>query len=78
MPDNPELIRPVDVADRLDTEPRWATGSDITLRDVFAGMVMQGNMAAGPTEGMDLVAAAYFAYEAADCMIAEREKRGGE
>jgi hypothetical protein len=53
------------------TGTRWAT--DITLRDLFAGMVLCGM--AGREKGYSAGTTAATAYLYADAMLAEREKK---
>lgn len=49
---------------------------DITLRDLFAGMAMQGNVASGgDLDGIRLDMMSKWCYAVADSMLAEREKR---
>jgi len=48
------------------------------LRDHFAGLAMQGLMAADPDMGWSEIDCAKYAYDQADVMIAERKKRHQE
>lgn len=47
----------------------------MSLRDWFAGMAMQGFFASKTYIPLDLVATALLAFDAADAMIAAREKK---
>ena len=49
----------------------------ITIRDHFAGLAMQGLLAADKRRQLDEKGVCLFAYSQADAMLAEREKRDG-
>ena len=55
--------------------PAFPTGlsTGMTLRDHFAGLAMQGYLAANPTFECDLHKVADMAYEQADAMLEARE-----
>jgi len=60
MAENPPLFLPADYE------------TDVTLRDLFAGMAMQALIEAEVGEPVYVMAR--YAYEQADAMLAEREK----
>ena len=60
----------------LATAPTYFTdkhAQSMTLRDHFAGLAMQGYLAADPTFECDLHEVADMAYEQADAMLEARE-----
>ena len=52
--------------------------SNITLRDHFAGLAMQGLLGAVTRTAWDEIECAVYAYQQADAMIAERNKHHQE
>ena len=63
-----------------ETNPTWKEvhggfAKDMTLRDHFAGLAMQGICASGPTADWSNNRLATEAYELADAMLAAREAK---
>jgi len=72
-----------DYGDSSEENPYWTRGeaySDITLRDLFAGLAMQGMMSNAllSVAHPDTMIYADLAYMAADAMLTERGRRDGE
>ena len=70
MPNNPRLFEPL-CKGGTELNPVYSLGTALTLRDLFAAFALAGLLAGQLTAGDEL---ASTAYEAADDMLAERER----